>query len=132
MAHGSYDDWWKARNLRPHLKGVKTAAVMTVGGWFDAENLFGALECYRNIEANSPGISNTFVMGPWYHGQWGGRANPGEGLGYVKFDAKTSDFYRESIEFPFFEHVSANQGIHFCRRANEFGESLFPSLRIAL
>ena len=42
-------------------------------------------------------------MGPWYHGQWGGR-EPGDHLGHVKFDAKTSDFYRESIEFPFFEH----------------------------
>ena len=103
MQHGSYDAWWKARNLRPHLKGVKPA-VMTVGGWFDAENLFGALECYRNIEANSPGISNTLVMGPWFHGQWGGKSNTGENLGSVTFDAKTSDFYRESIEFPFFEH----------------------------
>jgi putative CocE/NonD family hydrolase len=101
--HGTYDAYWKARNLRPHLKDVKPA-VMTVGGWFDAENLFGALECYRNIEATSPGISNTLVMGPWYHGQWGGRGNPGESLGHVKFDARTSDFYRQSIEFPFFEH----------------------------
>ena len=103
MQHGTYDAYWKARNLRPHLKNVKPA-VMTVGGWFDAENLFGALECYRNIEATSPGISNTIVMGPWYHGQWGGRGNPGESLGHVKFDSKTSDFYRESIELPFFEH----------------------------
>lgn len=103
MRHGTYDAFWKARNLRPHLKGVKPA-VMSVGGWFDAENLFGALECYRNIEANSPGARNTLVMGPWFHGQWGGRGNPGESLGHVQFDAKTSDFYRQSIEFPFFEH----------------------------
>jgi uncharacterized protein len=103
MQHGTYDAYWKARNLRPHLKNVKPA-VLTVGGWFDAENLFGALECYRNIEASSPGINNTLVMGPWYHGQWGGRNDPGDHLGQVKFDAKTSDFYRESIEFPFFEH----------------------------
>ncbi len=103
MQHGTYDAYWKAKNLRPHLKDVKPA-VMTVGGWFDAENLFGALECYRKIEAGSPGISNTLVMGPWYHGQWGGNRNTGESLGSVQFDAKTSDFYRESIEFPFFEH----------------------------
>ena len=103
MQHGTYDAYWKARNLRPHLKDVKPA-VMTVGGWFDAENLFGALECYRNIEATSPKASNTLVMGPWFHGQWGGRSNPGESLGHVRFDAKTADYYRESIEFPFFEH----------------------------
>jgi putative CocE/NonD family hydrolase len=103
MQHGTYDAYWKGKNLRPHLKDVKPA-VMTVGGWYDAENLFGALECYRNIEATSPGIQNILVMGPWYHGQWGGNRNTGESLGSVKFDAKTSDFYRESIEFPFFEH----------------------------
>jgi putative CocE/NonD family hydrolase len=103
MQHGTYDSYWKAKNLRPHLKNVKPA-VMTVGGWFDAENLFGALECYRNIEATSPGITNMIVMGPWYHGQWGGRGDPGSGLGHVTFDAKTAEFYRESIEFPFFEH----------------------------
>src|SRR5262245_20320114 len=43
MRHGTYDEFWKARNLRPHLKNIKPA-VMTVGGWFDAENLFGAME----------------------------------------------------------------------------------------
>ncbi len=103
MHHGTYDAYWKAKNLRPHLKKVKPA-VMTVGGWFDAENLFGALECYRNIEASSPGISNMLVMGPWFHGQWGGRSDPGSSLGPVRFDARTADFYRESIELPFFEH----------------------------
>ena len=37
-----------------HLKGIKPA-VMTVGGWYDAENLFGALETYKKVEASSPG-----------------------------------------------------------------------------
>jgi len=109
MQHGTYDAYWKARNLRPHLKAVKPA-VMTVGGWFDAENLFGALECYKQIEASSPEIQNILVMGPWSHGQWGGHRDPGklpdpgEHLGHVRFDAKTADFYRESVELPFFEH----------------------------
>ncbi len=101
MQHGNYDAYWKARNVRQHLKDVKPA-VLTVGGWFDAENLFGALECYQAIEASTPGAKNTIVMGPWYHGQWGG--DPGEKMGNATFDAKTGDFYRESIIFPFFEH----------------------------
>lgn len=109
MRHGTYDAYWKARNLRQHLKDVKPA-VMTVGGWFDAENLFGALECYKAIEASSPGASNMLVMGPWYHGQWGGKRDAGEHLGLVKFDAKTAEFYREKIEFPFFEHHLKGKG----------------------
>jgi putative CocE/NonD family hydrolase len=100
MDHGTYDDWWKARNLRPHLKGVRPA-VMTVGGWFDAENLFGALECYKAIESSGPEATNTLVMGPWFHGGWS--RGDGAALGHAKFNAKTSEFYRESIEFPFFE-----------------------------
>jgi uncharacterized protein len=101
MQHGTYDDYWQARNLRPHLKDIKPA-VMTVGGWFDAEDLFGALNTYKTIEQSSPGAYNTLVMGPWFHGGWA-RGN-GEGLGAVRFDAKTSEFYRNSIEFPFFEY----------------------------
>ena len=107
MQHGNYDDFWKARNLRPHLKNIKPA-VMTVGGWFDAENLFGALETYKNVEATSPGATNVLVMGPWLHGGWA--RGDGASLGPVPFDAKTAEFYREQIEFPFFEYHLKGKG----------------------
>ena len=100
MNHGTYDDWWKARNIRPHLKDVKPA-VMTVGGWFDAENLFGAMECYKAIEKNSAGATNVLVMGPWIHEGWS--RNDGSSLGNVTFNAKTAEYFREKIELPFFE-----------------------------
>jgi hypothetical protein len=100
MRHGTYDDFWKARNLRPHLKQIRPA-VMTVGGWFDAENLFGALETYKQVEANRPASVNTLVMGPWVHGGWA--RGDGESLGAVPFNAKTAVFFRETIELPFFE-----------------------------
>jgi putative CocE/NonD family hydrolase len=100
--HGSYDEFWKQRDVRPHLKKIRPA-VMVVGGWFDAEDLFGALETYRHIEKNSPGAYNILVMGPWYHGQWD-RGRVGKSLGHVRFLADTSEFYREQILFPFFEH----------------------------
>jgi len=32
MDHGSYDEFWSARDILPHLKDIKPA-VMTVGGW---------------------------------------------------------------------------------------------------
>jgi putative CocE/NonD family hydrolase len=107
MKHGTYDDYWKARNLRPHLVDIKPA-VLTVGGWFDAENLFGALEVYRSIKAHSPKTSNRLVMGPWVHGGWGG--GDGAKLGDVPFNAKTAEFYREHIELPFFEYYLKGKG----------------------
>jgi putative CocE/NonD family hydrolase len=75
-------------------------AMLTVGGWFDAEDLFGALKVYDAIEHQSPGAVNTVVMGPWYHGGWA--TSDGERLGHVSFGSKTSVFFREQIEFPFF------------------------------
>jgi putative CocE/NonD family hydrolase len=61
LAHENYDAFWQARDIRPHLRNVR-CAVMTVGGWFDAEDLFGALETYRRTEQQNPGITNTIVM----------------------------------------------------------------------
>ena len=58
MKHGTYDEFWKARNLRQHLNKIQPA-VMTVGGWFDAENLFGALETYQERRENQRGTAAT-------------------------------------------------------------------------
>jgi uncharacterized protein len=99
MAHPNYDEYWQARNVVPHLRNV-TTTVMTVGGWFDAEDLFGALHTYQGIERNNPGIYNTIVMGPWFHGGWS--RSDGESLGDINFRAKTSVYYREKLELPFF------------------------------
>lgn len=101
LTHSTYDAFWQARNIRPHLKNIR-CAVMTVGGWYDAEDLFGPLEIYRATEKMNPGIVNTLVMGPWPHGDWG--RGTGEKLGDISFHAKTGDFYREKIELPFFRH----------------------------
>jgi putative CocE/NonD family hydrolase len=99
MNHPNYDEFWKARNIRPHLKNIKPA-VMTVGGWFDAEDLFGALNTYKSIEQASPGANNILVMGPWFHGGWS--RSDGDVLGNVTFGSKTSVYYRENVELPFF------------------------------
>jgi len=107
MEHPNYDPWWKARDTRPHLKNIKPA-VMTVGGWFDAEDLFGALNTYKSVEKQSPGAYNILVMGPWFHGGWA--RGDGEGLGDVRFGAKTSVFYRENIELLFFNYYLKDKG----------------------
>jgi hypothetical protein len=115
MKRDARDAWWKARNIRPHLKQV-APAVMTVGGWFDAENLFGALEVYRAAEAQNPGVFNILVMGPWVHGGWA--FGKGDQLGDARFDAATSEFYREHVELPFFNFFLKDKG------KNELPEAL--------
>jgi hypothetical protein len=107
MQHGNYDAFWQARNLRPNLKNIRPA-VMTVGGWFDAEDLFGALNVYRSVEASSPGAYNILVMGPWYHGGWA--RSGGDTLGSVHFGSDTSVFYRTEIELPFFRYFLKGAG----------------------
>ncbi|HMM36663.1 MAG TPA: CocE/NonD family hydrolase, partial [Thermoanaerobaculia bacterium] len=77
-------------------------AVLTVGGWYDAEDAFGALETYGAIERQSPGASNRLVVGPWWHGGWA--RSDGESHGRVTLGQKTSVRYREEIELPFFLH----------------------------
>lgn len=101
LSHPTYDEYWKARNIRPHLRNIR-CAVMTVGGWFDAEDLFGPLETYRSTERQNPGITNLLVMGPWAHGEWGGGA--GDKLGNVHFRSKTGEYFREKVQLPFFRH----------------------------
>ena len=105
--HANYDEFWQARNLSPHLKNIKPA-VMTVGGWFDAEDLFGTLAVYRAVEESSPGAFNILVMGPWSHGGWA--RMDGSSLGDVKFGSDTSLFYRREIESPFFRHFLKGAG----------------------
>jgi putative CocE/NonD family hydrolase len=100
LKHDTYDDYWKARNLAPRFKNLH-CAVLTVGGWFDAEDLQGPLSEFRAIDKNDPGIPNTLVMGPWVHGGWA--RLDGERLGHVEFFSDTGDYYRKNILFPFFE-----------------------------
>ncbi len=102
MAHPNYDDYWQARSVPPHLRNIRPS-VMVVGGWFDAENLYGALNTYKTIERNNRNIQNTLVMGPWFHGGWS--RSDGEFLGNIHFGSTTSVFYRESIELQFFNCV---------------------------
>jgi uncharacterized protein len=107
MQHPNYDQFWKERNILPNLKNVH-AAVMTVGGWYDNEDLFGALATYQSIEKQNPGTFNVLVMGPWCHGCWA--RTDGDWLGTAYFGMKTGFYYREHFELPFFNHFLKDKG----------------------
>ncbi len=107
MNHPVYDNWWKKRNSLNHTGNIQPA-ILTVGGLFDAEDCFGSWHLYEAIEKNNPADHyNKIVMGPWFHGDWEGRG-AGDHLGRIKFGAKTSEWYQENIEFPFFQHFLNN------------------------
>jgi len=99
--HPNYDEFWQSRNILPHLKNIN-AAVMVVGGWYDAEDLYGIFNTYHAVERNNPGIFNSFVVGPWAHGGW--RADNGKTLGDAYFGFNTAEFYREKVLLKFFHH----------------------------
>ncbi len=100
VTHPNYDEHWKAKNILPHLHDIK-AASLVVGGWFDAENLYGSLETYKAIEKLNPKTKNTLVMGPWRHGGW--KKTKGEKLGDMDFGFETSRVFDE-LELAFFKH----------------------------
>ncbi|GIL23610.1 MAG: glutaryl-7-ACA acylase [Bacteroidota bacterium] len=101
--HPNYDDFWQKRNLLPHLTNVKHA-VMTVGGWYDAEDLYGPLNIYKKIEASSPAAQNTIVMGPWSHGDWA-RETGFQAVNHIYFGDSISTFYQREIERKFFNSL---------------------------
>ncbi len=105
--HPNYDDFWKSRNILPHLKNI-SASVLVVGGWFDTEDLYGPLKTYESIERNNPSIQNTLVMGPWHHGGWS--SGNGRALGDADFSFDTARTFREKIQLPFFKETLKGDG----------------------
>jgi len=101
--HPNYDEFWQKRSILPHLKDVKHS-VMTVGGWYDAEDLYGPLNIYKNIEKSSPAASNIIVMGPWSHGDWA-RETGFQQVNHIYFGDSISTFYQREIERKFFNSV---------------------------
>ena len=102
MDHPNYDAFWQSRNLLPHFKGIDHA-VMTVGGWFDAEDLAGPLNIYKTIEKNNPKAKNTIVMGPFSHGGWS-RESGKHYHNDIYFGDSIATFYQKNIEYKFFNH----------------------------
>lgn len=101
LDHPDYDQHWKDRNVLPHLHDIKTAVLVT-GGWYDAEDLYGAINTYKTLKKMNPATPVYFAMGPWVHGGWARGA--GDHLGDVDFGGPTGPYYREKIEFAFFNH----------------------------
>jgi putative CocE/NonD family hydrolase len=108
MEHGRYDEFWKKRDVLPHLSNINTA-VQNVAGWYDAEDLYGPLNIYRTIEENNPEIFNQIVIGPWYHGAWT-RKEGNRQREILVNSSDASEYYLTNVELPFFEYHLKGKG----------------------
>ena len=107
FAHPNYDSFWKSRDPRQYLKNI-TPAVLTVGGWFDAEDLYGTLHSYKAIEKqNTQDVKNILIMGPWSHGQWA--AGDARNLGNIYWGLNANEKFQEQ-EKQFFNFYLKGEG----------------------
>lgn len=100
LEHSTYDSYWRARNIRTHLRNIRPA-VLVVGGWFDAEDMFGSLRTYEAIEKQSQPNDNHLIMGPWTHGGWAART--WTRFGPLDFGQNVNEYYHR-VETEFFNH----------------------------
>lgn len=107
LEHPDYDEYWKERSLEPYLNDIEPA-ILVVGGEFDTDDCYGALNTYKLIRENSPQTDLHFVYGPWTHGGWHNADY--EGLGDRKFGKNLSRYFMEKIEYPFFRYYLEGKG----------------------
>jgi putative CocE/NonD family hydrolase len=106
-AHPSYDGFWKGQALTTYLTQLRVP-TLTVGGWWDQEDMYGPLTTYATLERHDTAGVNHLVMGPWSHGQW---SRPGgDHLGNVAFGSNTADEFRARIQAPWFAYWLKGKG----------------------
>lgn len=100
VAHPNYDAFWRARSMVPRLSRV-THPVLVVGGWFDAENLWGTLAAYRGLrESGRANVS--LAMGPFGHRGWAARGVAHTTHGDLYFGDSLETAYQRDVEAAFF------------------------------
>jgi uncharacterized protein len=101
-----YNGTWSSRAVETHLKAVEVP-TLTVGGYYDQEDMFGPQLEYKSLEPHDTGHENFLVLGPWRHGYWSSAARS---LGNLDFGRPVGTEFRTNIEAPFFAHYLKNEG----------------------
>jgi len=107
VAHPSYDSVWQARSL-PRRMRATSVPMLTVGGWWDQEDLYGPQATYRSIEPSDAAHRNFIAIGPWFHGEWFEEA--GDSLGNARFGSATGEYFRREIQAPWFAYYLKGKG----------------------
>ena len=108
MEHPDYDEYWRRQNFLPYLKEI-TVPVLNVAGWFDAEDFYGPLAIYQQIEKTTPNNKSILVAGPFSHGGWNSHPD-GNSLGDIRFRGEPAVYFRQQIQFPFFRYYLKDKG----------------------
>ncbi|HLZ46986.1 MAG TPA: CocE/NonD family hydrolase [Gemmatimonadales bacterium] len=106
-AHPNHDDFWKAQALSTYLHKT-TVPTLNVAGWWDQEDFVGPIQIYEAMEPNDSAHKNFLVVGPWNHGGWAG--GPGRQLGNIDFASNTGEYFRDSVQAPFFAYYLKDKG----------------------
>jgi uncharacterized protein len=98
IKHPAYDSFWHSRAVEYHLDQV-TVPTLTVGGYFDQEDMWGPQEEYASLEPHDSKHENFLVLGPWRHGSW---VSSSRHLGALQYGESIGNEYRAEIEATFF------------------------------
>lgn len=100
LEHPAYDAVWSTRGVQYALNAV-AVPTLTVGGYYDQEDMFGPQIEYSTLEPHDANHQNFLVLGPWRHGSW---ASTQRHLGNLDYTEPIGKEYRAQIEAKFFAH----------------------------
>jgi putative CocE/NonD family hydrolase len=98
LTHPTYDDYWRSHAVWPYLNKV-TVPTLTVGGYYDQEDMYGPQQEYSTLEPHDSDHTNFLVLGPWRHGSW---SSSSRHLGALQYGESIGKEYRSQIEAKFF------------------------------
>jgi putative CocE/NonD family hydrolase len=100
LEHPTYDSYWSSRGVEHHLDRV-AVPTLSVGGYYDQEDMFGPQIEYSTLEPHDVNHQNFLVLGPWRHGSW---SSSSRHLGAIQYGESIGKEFRAQIEAPFFAH----------------------------
>ena len=100
LEHPAYDSVWSSRGVEHHLDKV-AVPTMSVGGYYDQEDMDGPQVEYQSLEPHDANHENFLVLGPWRHGYW---SSSSRHLGNVDYGESIGNEFRAQIEAKFFAH----------------------------
>ncbi len=100
LEHPAYDLVWSSRGVQHDLNTV-AVPTLTVGGYYDQEDMYGPQIEYATLEPHDEKRDNFLVLGPWRHGSW---SLSSRHLGNLDYGEPIGKEYRGQIEAKFFAH----------------------------